>query len=375
MGRSRCALPLLVVLACGSPNPPLLGDPPPIDASKPPQFVAEAAAPPTCNAGPELGVCACTELNLLSDVPNLYLVLDRSGSMAIDNKWTTVRTTVAGVMEALGPRASFGVAVFPFGNWACEPGGQVMSVRPGDSPAGTLGPTTKTMLAVTASTPNGGTPTAATLSGLLPVLAALEGRTFVILATDGGPNCDDNAACGVASCIPNIENDQGCPSGGSPNCCDPSFYGPEQCLDSQPTIDAVAAVAKAGVPTYVIGVPGSGPYSALLDSLAQAGGTARASEPYYYRVESTDETALASALSQIAAKITATCTLTLDQPPPDPTHVNVYLDNKPVPADPTNGWTLDGSTITLQGATCAEVTSGDVLNVRVVAGCPTLQPN
>jgi hypothetical protein len=353
----------------------LLGDPPVPDASKPPQFQTEAGPPPSCNAGPDLGVCACTELNLLTDAPNFYLVLDRSGSMAIDNKWTTVRLTVAQMMESLGPRANFGVAVFPFDASACEPGGQVMSVRSGDSPAGSLGPTTKTMLTLTATTPAGGTPTAATLAGLLPVLTALKGRTFVIFATDGGPNCNPGASCTSATCIPNIEGDQGCPTGGLPNCCDPNVYGPEQCLDSQPTIDAVATIAKAGIPTYVIGVPGSGPYSALLDSLAQAGGTARAAQPYYYRVDTNDQSVLGAALSQIAAKITATCTLTLDQPPPDPTHVNVYLDNKPIPADPQNGWVLSGSTITLQGTTCDLVMTGSVLNVRVVAGCPTLQPN
>ena len=365
----------VALAGCGDRGPPLLGDPPLQDAGKAPQFQSEASPPPSCNAGPDLGVCACTELNLLTDAPNLYLVLDRSGSMAVNDEWTAVRLTVSHVMESLGPRANFGLAVFPFDQSACAPGGQVMSVQPGDSPAGTLGPTTKAMLAVTATTPYGGTPTAATLTGLLPVLTALSGRTFVILATDGGPNCDAAASCGSAMCIANIEGYQGCPAGGLPDCCDASLYGPEQCLDSQPTIDAVASIAKAGIPTYVIGVPGSAPYATLLDSLAQAGGTARASEPYYYRVDSTDQTALGAALSQVAAKITATCTLTLDQPPPDPTHVNVYLDDEPVAADPQNGWRLDGSTITLEGSTCALVMNGDVLNVRVVAGCPTLQPN
>jgi hypothetical protein len=377
MGRFLRAVPALVaaLLGCGDHAPPLLGDPPLPDASTAPQFQDEAGPPPSCNAGPDLGVCACTELNLLTDAPNLYLVLDRSGSMAEGNKWTTVRITVSQMMESLGPRANFGLAVFPFDQSACAPGGQVMGVRQGDSPAGTLGPTTKAMLSVTATIPNGGTPTSATLAGLLPVLAALPGRTFVILATDGGPNCNDAASCSSAMCIPNIESEQGCPAGGLPDCCDPNIYGPEQCLDSQPTIDAVAAIAKAGIPTYVLGVPGSAPYATLLDSLAQAGGTARTTEPYYYRVDSTDQSELGAALAQIAAKITATCTLTLDQPPPDPTHVNVYFDDKPVPADPQNGWTLAGSTITLEGTACDEVMKGQVLNVRVVAGCPTLQPN
>jgi hypothetical protein len=228
---------------------------------------------------------------------------------------------------------------------------------------------------VTSVLPGGGTPTAATLLGTIPTLTALPGRTFVILATDGGPNCDASATCDSSLCIDNIESVAGCPPGGTPNCCDPSIYGPLDCLDEQPTIDAVTAIATAGVSTYVIGVPGSGPYAGLLDQLATAGNTARSSEPLYYPVDSYDEASFESALSQIAAKITATCTLSLAAPPPDPTHVNVYFDNTAVPADPVNGWVLNGATVTLLGNACNEVMSGDVLNVRVVAGCPTLQPN
>jgi hypothetical protein len=214
-----------------------------------------------------------------------------------------------------------------------------------------------------------------TLQNLLPVLTKLSGRTYVIIATDGGPNCNASATCGAAMCQDNIESAQGCPPNGPPNCCDPSIYGPLDCLDSQPTIDAVTALATAGIPVYVIGVPGSVPYAGLLDQLATAGGTARSSEPLYYQVGTSDQTAFEAALKPIAAKITATCTLTLAQPPPDPTHVNVYFDNVAVPADPANGWTLSGSVVTLVGSACNEVMSGTVLNVRVVAGCPTLQPN
>ncbi len=334
---------------------------------------AEAAVP-TCNAGPDLGVCACTELSFLSDVPNLYFVLDRSGSMAADNKWTTIRIVVAQVMKSLGPRANFGAAIFPNTSGdQCAPGAQVMSVRQGDAPAGTQGPTTTEMLYVTSAGPSGGTPTAATLSSLVPTLKGLSGRTFVILATDGGPNCNSAAACNASMCMDDIEGVSGCTP--PTNCCDPNIYGPLDCLDEQPTIDAVKAIASAGITTYVIGVPGSAPYASLLDQLATVGGAARASEPLYYRVDSADESAFQTALTQIAAKITATCTLKLSNPPPDPTHVNVYFDNAPVPADPTNGWTLSGETITLVGDACNQVMSGTVLNVRVVTGCPTLQPN
>jgi hypothetical protein len=378
---SSIGFAIATVLACGDEAPPFIADPAPKDAQASSDVKFGEATAPTCNAGPDLGVCACTEIGLLTDAPNLYFVLDRSGSMDTNGKWGTVRVVVAQVMKSLGPRAKFGVAIFPDPTQsnACATGTQVMSVRQGDAPAGTQGPTTSTMLAVTSAPPEGGTPTAATLSGLLPMLSVLPGRTFVILATDGGPNCNAQASCDSSTCTYNIENMQGCPTNGLPNCCDPKTMSDPlaelSCLDAQPTIDAVTAISKAGIPTYVIGVPGSAPYASLLDNLATAGGTARTSEPLYYAVGSTDEAALTSALSQIAAKITATCTLTLTEPPPDPTHVNVYFDNQPVPADPVNGWTLSGSTVTLVGAACQEVMDGAVLNVRVVAGCPTVQPN
>jgi hypothetical protein len=38
----------------------------------------------------------------------------------------------------------------------------------------------------------------------------------------------------------------------------------------------------------------------------------------------------------------------------------------------TDGWTLDGTTVTILGASCQKILDGDVLDVRVVAGCPTL---
>lgn len=359
----------------GSTFPPPISDVTPEASVEATTF--EEAGVPKCNAGPDLGVCACTELSLLSDAPNLYFVLDRSGSMAADNKWTTVRTVVARVMTNLGPRANFGLAMFPqpSSTAACLAGEQVMSVRPGDAPAGTQGPTTKSLLAITSGAPSGGTPTAETLRDLLPTLEGLSGRTFVILATDGGPNCNASASCNSDRCIDNIESSPGCPPNGAPNCCDPNVYGPLDCLDAQPTIDAVAAVAQANIPVYVVGVPGSGPYAALLDALATAGGTARAGEPLYYAVDSSDEAALGAALSQIAAKITGTCMFTLAEAPPDPTHVNVYFDDEAVPQDPVNGWTLDGATVTLVGAACQDVMSGAVLDVRIVAGCPTVKPN
>jgi hypothetical protein len=284
---------------------------------------------------------------------------------------------------ALGPRAAMGAAVFPNPNDCpttdtcvngCTPGIEAFPLQRGDAPAGTPGPTEATMItALSQIAAAGGTPTAATLSAILPRLASLPGKTYVILATDGGPNCDQSATCTVDQCTNNIENAPGCPPAGPPNCCiDPAQGGAFACLDAQPTVHAVQALARAGIPVYVVGVPGSAPYAALLDQLAVAGGTARGSEPQYYAIGTADQAALGAVLSSIAAKITGVCTLHLDQAPPSPNLVNVFFDERPVPQAGPDGWMLDGTTVTISGASCQKILGGAVLDVRVVAGCPTV---
>lgn len=364
----------------GADHPPLLqdferdgaagGD----DASV---FADSDPGKPRCQYDFDGGPCGCLEMSFLSDVPNIYFVLDRSASMQVDDKWQTIRIATALTITKLGPRANFGAAIFPGVNVGdgCGVGNEVMPPVQGDAPAGTAGPTTTRFTTATNVQSIGGTPTAASLRALASRLSGLPGRTFVVLATDGGPNCDFDTTCTADGCIPNIEHtDPQCAPGGPTNCCSPSLYGPTQCLDAQPTLDAVTALAAAGIRTFVIGVPGSGPYAALLDAVAEAGGTARATSPKYYRVDSSDSAAFAGAIADVAAKITATCTLTLSPPPADPGKVNVYFDDVVVPPDPADGWTFDGTTVTLVGDACARVTSGQVLNLRVIGGCPTVPP-
>jgi hypothetical protein len=287
----------------------------------------------------------------------------------------TVQNSTVDLMTAIGPRANFGAALFPDpqGSNPCATGVEVAPLRRGDSPAGTVGPTTYAMLSSIDIPAYGGTPTAATFASLTPKLAALHDHTYVILATDGGPNCDADLTCGAGACTVNLDDDvSGCTPTG-PNCCTSLGYGSLSCLDSTATILAVTALAKKGVPTYVIGVPGSEPYASVLDQLAQAGGAARAEEPYYYAVDTTDQHAFYAALSKIAAKVTATCVLPLGMAPPDPALMNVYFDGKVVAQEGPDGWAYADDTVTLLGTSCSEVLDGDVLDVRVVAGCPTIQ--
>jgi hypothetical protein len=348
---------------------------------------AEAAAP-TCDLGPNGGVCACVDEPIVVDPPNVYFVLDRSGSMAEDNKWPTIISVIGEIVIALGPRAVIGAAVFPDPYLAanqpvdlptaCEAGIEVFAPHQGNAPAGTPGATALAFLSALGHIgADGGTPTAATLLALEPRLRSLPGKTFVVLATDGGPNCDESLACGIAQCQPNIDGD--CPVAPSSCCTDDSSAANQQianlsCLDSQATIGAVQTLANDGIPVYVVGVPGSEVYADLLDQLAQAGGTARAGDEagtQYYAVSTADQAAFTTTLSKVAAAITGSCTLQLNEAPVDPTLVNVFFDEQPVPQPGPDGWTLTGATVTILGASCQKIVDGDVLDVRVVVGCPT----
>jgi len=254
---------------------------------------------------------------------------------------------------------------------ACAVGTEVFAPTQGDSISGSEGTTARNLLSVLGAIPaSGGTPTAATLSGLTDHLLSLVGPTYVILATDGGPNCNATVACDNSLCEANIEGDNGCGPAG-PNCCTPASGGYDSCLDSQATINAVTALAQGGIPVYIVGAPGSEPYANLLDELAQAGGTARGSEPQYYAVTTATTSAFTEAMSSIAAQITGSCTLQLDQLPPEPDLVNVFLNEQVLASSGPDGWTLSGTMVTILGASCAKIMNGDVLDVRVVAGCPT----
>lgn len=307
----------------------------------------------------------------------MYFVLDRSGSMSESDKWTRVRIVVGKIMRAVGPRASFGATIFPGitqNTDACAPGTQVMALRPGDPPSSVDGPTTKTLLAATAVPAAGGTPTAAALRQTLTYLGNAAGKTFVILATDGAPNCNDKAACSYLTCQLNIENAPGCPSTGPGNCCEPPEYFRENCLDSSPTLEAIGALKSRDIFTYVIGLPGSALYANFLDQAAIAGGTAQPGTKKYFPVDAADEASLLAALKKVAAQIVATCVIELNEEPKDPKLVNVYLDEVLLPFEPTDGWEIDGKTVTLKGATCTKVMNGDILGVRVITGCPRVEP-
>lgn len=343
-------------------------------------------------AGADAALCGSQEIKAVSDPPNLYFIVDRSGSM-IDilpgspySKYENARIAISVMLRAVGHRVRYGAAVFPTLSDqdpnGCDPGLEVFTTQAGDPPSyaeqGENGPILSLLLTKLGSfVPAGGTPTAATLRALQPTVVGLTGKkTYVVLMTDGAPNCNVDLSCTAAACIPNIEQDSlaGVNCDASFNCCDPKETGASDvgyCVDADATEQAVAAYEAAGIDTYVVGMPGSEAYADLLGRLASAGNTARPGSTPYYAVSDTSD--LTDALRSIGAQVAITCDLPLADAPDDPTLVNVYFDDQIVPADATNGWHYTGEkSIQFTGAACTQLSSGNVLDVQVREGCPTV---
>jgi hypothetical protein len=447
-------------LACSSPEHP---PPPPDDTPKNDAgsggsgaggsgsggCVDDAAQPPLPDAQ---GLCGNSFLQATSDPPNIYFVIDRSGSMQeiVDGrvKYDAVATASVGLVRRLGAQINVGAAVFPGPlvnpDDGCVTGDEVFPTRPGDPLASGAcdvdGEVTRGF-SRSISVPSGmgligGTPTAATLARLLPTLTALPGRTAIILATDGGPNCNPAATCDESKCIPNIERHPSCTPG--VNCCTPALAGPTACLDDVATMAAVAAFAQRGIKTYIVGIPGSAPYASLLNELARTGGTARpaGSGAAYYEVDRLTE--LDDILAAIGSTVILSCHLHLETPAKERSLVNVYLDRQLVEYGAPDGWVwsnlADGGTsrdgevneggggsdagddvpepdgssagdaaaddapapgddadtdavatpdattrmprqdLDLLGSSCERLMSGKVRQVQVVFGCPTVTP-
>lgn len=155
-------------------------------------------------------------------------------------------------------------------------------------------------------------------------------------------------------------------------------------------IGEVEAAAKAGVRTFVIGVPGSQGFRAVLSRMAEAGGTkakpgCSSAGPDYCHWDMTTATDFGAALKDVLAKIGGAA-LSCEYPLPpkdgtfDPTKVNVELSaggtsaDLPRDASHTDGWdySADGDTIILYGPACDKAKSASDGSVTLLFGCPTI---
>jgi hypothetical protein len=238
------------------------------------------------------------------------------------------------------------------------------------------------------TTPTGGTPTAAALRAALEFYTEGEGSTitgekYILLATDGGPNCNTELTCQAQGCTINLEDRCNTPG---ENCCAPESQQ-LACLDDDAVVDAITALRDAGIDTYVVGIPGSEAYSSFLDDFAEAGGRVNPDGPEkYYAVDASGGVeALTDVFKNITTALIQTCDFQLETTPPDPEKVNVALDCAVVSSGDDSadggsaegGWMLDDTTepptVRLLGDTCDDVQQTGVERIDFIFGCPTIR--
>jgi hypothetical protein len=324
---------------------------------------------------------------------NVLLALDKSGTMTLSDGTTATRwgDLTAAVPAALSDFAGvlrLGLEFFPAATVAltcqatltnnqCCVMPEVTSPLTVPVQAGTLA-LSAIQNALSTVSPGGGTPMAAALERAYHYYtgegSALTGDKYVLLVTDGGPNCNTELTteCPADHCTRNLDGNLAvCPPSGTISCCNsPVLYS--ACLDDTRVADRISQLRLAGIRTIVVGLPGSAPYAAYLDVFATAGGMA--SGAYL----ATDGANLTSILRSIMASLAPDCQITLDAPPPDITRTNVLVDCAPVTSTTTDAdgsWTYDPASVSvmLTGAVCDAIRSQGVQRIDVVTGCPTAQ--
>lgn len=295
------------------------------------------------------GNCGITTNGLTPQPADLLLVLDRSGSMSYDigsdvyctdakapanctTRWSTVTTSLNQVLSSASGDVQWGLKFFT------SPGGSTCTVNAG---ADVKIPATAADItaAISGTSPANQTPTTAAINSAVEYLNGLnDGRShFILLATDGQPNCDPGTSASVTDT--SVAN----------------------------TVAAITAAAGAGIKTYVIGI---GPSTGNLDNFAVAGGTGK----YFPALSPQD---LTNALSSIVGSV-ASCTFSLGKTPPDPGNIVIEFDGDkslraPRDTTHTNGWDYTSSAdnvIQIFGSWCEKVTNGTYKSAKVLMGCP-----
>jgi Mg-chelatase subunit ChlD len=302
-------------------------------------------APPRADAGPgefeppaDAQVCDQTvpiTVTQTQRTPDVLLVVDKSGSMgealtgANSSKMDVMKQALAQVLPTQDQNIHFGLATYPSAVDQCSAATVLVPVAANNAGA--------VITQINAVTPGGATPTFSSLDAAgsyyssIPVNA--DGR-FVLLATDGLPNCN----------------------------------GTPQTPSQSQTIQAAQRLSNVGIKVFVIGfgdVASADPV--FLQQLAQAGGTGN-----FFAADSPTE--LQNALLSISGTVVqASCSFELASRPQDESKLAVTLDGQAVPRDPSHatGWDYDAgaNSITFYGDTCNSIQTGTGANVGVDYGC------
>ncbi len=285
-------------------------------------------------AGPQ-----CADSNAAFEVlqPNLYILLDKSGSMRGD-KWNNATSAINTIADDLHDEARIGLGIFPTKTASC--GSQnLLSVR---NNSNTL---IKNELAQVS--PNGSTPTDAAFlmidsSNVFDdpndALAANRAKAIIFIADGGTSGCSASHSAAVA--------------------------------------EALRLRNTYGILTYVVGF-GTGVNAGQLQSLANAGGTdANTNTPTADYYVATNASTLVTVLRNIATNIIQ-CDYTITPDPNNPIDPNKlwvsYDINGSVTDVPPAGFDYNVNTnaLTIQNPYCDAIKSGDpaTTSIAITAGC------
>lgn len=338
-------------------------------------------------AGGSLGDAGCATATAKATKTPVYMlfILDGSGSMTENNKWTAATGALEAIFSDMQMKADTGIGVglIVFSDTNDPTGGSGPYPDSADVPINFVGAAQDSALNNRLSgQPQGGTPTGTALQGGYSTLenyVAMTplppgGQKVLVLITDGVPtdNCAQN--------------------GGS--------YTSNPCVMEAAT-ELMKAKPQGPILTYVIGT-GVFPSTDLsnfdpnfLGNLALAGGTGpkncnpnentTSTDLCYFEVDPTQgnatqtETAFENAINAIRGQVLS-CTFPLnvntDAGTLDPSKVNVTVDGMTVSQDPNNGWTYDNPSdpteIIFHGTACNNLKMDPMATVNIILGCATI---
>jgi hypothetical protein len=298
-------------------------------------LVCDHASGACASATPGCGQASFTPRHTTGEI---LLVLDRSNSMrnptTTGTKWTDLVGSLQQVLTTTS-QVKWGLELFPASDeQACTIGS--VDIAPAD------GTTSSILSEIAMRTPTGsGTPTREAVKAASQYLGGRDdgAKKYILLATDGEPNCSVGAS-------------------------------DENASDATAAVAAVASASQLGVSTFVIGVSISPESDQTLSQLAQAGGTARTGTIAYFPSSNSHD--LEAALEVVARQI-ALCTFDLDPAPPVGDTIQLSVGGRPFTRNQSHrgdGWdfTNGGKSIALYGAACDAVQAGGNITAQYVCG-------
>jgi von Willebrand factor type A domain len=308
--------------------------------------------------------CGQTNVPIEAVPPDVLIIQDKSGSMDEDDtgsnckngcgansKWSQVSAALTQVVMNTDSQINWGLKFFSDNNACSASGMPVVGVGANN------GPMISTQIGKTS--PGGNTPTRDAVTTGASYLSTLTDTNpkYILLATDGLPNCPVGCAT------------QSNPTGSCTTTDNPSE-------DAAATM-AIANALSGGIKTFVIGVGNVDVAKNTLNGFATAGGLPQSGAATQYYA-ATDPTALEAALNALVGAVFS-CTVSLSGAPTGFSNVAVSAvdasTNKPVaiPQDPNNGWSYDAGkqNILLKGTACDNLKNGTYKDLNFIYACDT----